>query len=204
MFATQGKKIPDEKEKNIDTYELNTVLKSLFSQIPIAIDRSNEAHSHVEFNFNEKIDPLIFNRNFGEKLGKLDYVLKDNAFIIAKEGMCRFKNIIKNHFKLLEMQLNHKKYESVLPHVLNNQIKSITQITYDTAIIIRFNDKINEEKFNNHFMMDKSNYDISDKELTIFSEGICEFNHAVDFSYVDITQKLLTKQMEKTFSLKMF
>lgn len=183
------------------TYEIQTVFKSLFNQVAVNIDDSKEAYSHVELKFNEKLDPVVFYRYFNPQSG---CTLIDNSLLIAKESILRFKNIIKNHFKVLEMELNHKKCGAVLTPLLDNKTKSISQISPDSALLVRFQDEINETLFNKHFMMDKSNFDLSGDELTIFPDGITDFNKAIDFLYVEFTQKFLTKRDEKAFSPKLF
>jgi hypothetical protein len=157
----------------------------------------------VEFKFKERIDPVVFHKHFSG-LNKLDFSLSDNAIFINKEGMARFSSIMKKNFKLLEMNLNHKKYEGVLTHLLDNQIESIEQINPDTAILIRFKTKVDSDLFNKHFTLEKSNFDVTEDELIIFPDGITDFNKEIDFIYVDVAQNSLIKQNAKSFTFTKF
>lgn len=101
------------KGSNTRKFEMHAVCNSLFNQVPSEIDDSNEVYSHVRFRFKKAIDPILFSKHFSG-LNKLDYSLVDDSLVITKEGISRFNDIIKSHFQILEMELNHKKYEWVI------------------------------------------------------------------------------------------
>lgn len=180
------------------TYEIKEIFKKFINQYPNEII-DDERCSHVELKFNEKIDQTSFLNCFN-RLRKLDYILDEKSLFIAREGISRFNIIIKQEFELLQMNLNHKKYERVLNQTLGT-VQEIKQLSPNTAIDIFFENHI-EEKVFDIFSMDKSDFSIFENQLTIFQNGIDPFNKAIDCLYEDIAEKSLKQLEQKPVSFK--
>lgn len=52
--------------------------------------------------------------------------------------------------------------------------------------------------------MERSDFYITDNEITIFPDAIADFNKATEFLYVGLSHKLLMKPKEESVSFKMF